>query len=272
MLTDIFIPVLTAVRGSVTTELLTETLPSLMIFCKYAREEPEIFRARKASSLPPLSGASTVNSSVLFVIIFPLIENNQTAAGKEEQHTYPLSRGKFGIKDIVAAQSFVEKAQNAVYCNVNAGGHAAFDFTQQPAEEDAEEEVFSGFEELDGVDGQGACGFFENAVCRSFDSPPQGRCSAETAAVEETSDTAESVRRRQSRNKDIQYPDKVQLFDLTVNDQTQQCKQKTAVKDQTSLIDADNAPQVVFVLVKKLHDIEDAGTEDAGYHRQKEQR
>ena len=88
---------------------------------------------------------------------------------------------------------------------------------------------------------------------RRGDAPPEIGRSAETAAVEKTSDPAETVGDRHCRSKNIQHPDSVKFLFPRVNYHGSESQQKSAVKNQSALIDAENFYKIILKITEKLN-------------------
>ena len=137
--------------------------------------------------------------------------------------------------------------------------------------EQTEQKVFSGFHQLYRVQRKCPGRHRQLTARRRSDPPPGGSYFAVAAAIEKTADPAQAVSCGHCRNKYIQYPDDIQFSQLAVKREHGQCQQKSSVKDQSALIDADDIPEIVPVVVEKLHHIKYSGAENAGDHGQKEQ-
>ena len=104
------------------------------------------------------------------------------------------------------------------------------------------------------------------------DAPEKSGRLAVAAAVEETADPSAGMRQRNGGGADIENADNIELLPVSVNPESRDRQQKAAVKYQPPLIDPDNPPEVIAILVEKLNNVKDSRADNPGNHRDEKRR
>lgn len=197
--------------------------------------------------------------------------HQQKDAGRNDRQPDQLGRSEqleyFGI---VAPQKLVEKAERTVKNQIAGHRHAARRPAQQIEVEKHEQKLPARLVQLHRMQRRAGIAERRFAALRIADAPEKfGRLSV-TAAIEKTADPAAGVRQSDRRRVRVENAHDVEFLTAGEDPERRDCQQKTAVEHQSALIDPDDPPEVIPVLVEKLDDVKDSRPDDSGNHRDEE--
>ena len=96
------------------------------------------------------------------------------------------------------------------------------------------------------------------------------RCPPDSGHPRKVRSAFRNSRQSDRRRVRVENAHDVEFLTAGEDPERRDCQQKTAVEHQSALIDPDDPPEVIPVLVEKLDDVKDSRPDDSGNHRDEE--